>query len=323
METDQDVIGVHRLPLALLYGGEAHLPTDHNILRNPSLLAGCASLSSSSFRTASERKREMKGSGGADKLERKTVEKNRRIHMKNLCVKLTSLVPKSKVHPHTTTDSLIVLSPISKAYTGLGLAHETHNPHFKIWLYSQRGSFQLCLCWYFTRSNQHNWYSNLLRLSSPWQHCPCSPRTHEDLPLTPPFPSLVQQRATMTQQDLLEQATCYVNELKERVERLKQEKEKTSGVLIGFGQPLVTVRHLGSNLEVNLVCGLRKRSMLHQVIIVLVEEGADVTSASSNIVGDKIFHTFHCQAIYPRIGLDPSRVQHRLKELVRREALIP
>ncbi|URD87227.1 Polypeptide deformylase [Musa troglodytarum] len=248
----------------------------------------------------------MKGSGGADKLERKTVEKNRRIHMKNLCVKLTSLVPKSKVRMQTAANPLKPSSAPSKTARGRrknsagtvmrrSLAHETHNPHFKIWLYSQRGSFQLCLCWYFTRSNQHNWYSNLLRLSSPWQHCPCSPRTHEDLPLTPPFPSLVQQRATMTQQDLLEQATCYVNELKERVERLKQEKEKTSGVLIGFGQPLVTVRHLGSNLEVNLVCGLRKRSMLHQVIIVLVEEGADVTSASSNIVGDKIFHTFHCQ----------------------------
>ncbi|XP_064958316.1 transcription factor bHLH168-like isoform X1 [Musa acuminata AAA Group] len=166
----------------------------------------------------------MKGGGGADKLERKTVEKNRRIHMKNLCVQLTSLIPKSK------------------------------------------------------------------------------------------------QRATMTQQDLLEQATHYVNELKERVERLKQKKEKTSGVLIGFGEPLVTVTHLGSNLVVNLVCGLRTRSMLHPVIIVLLEEGADVTSASSNIVGDKIFHTVHCQAIYPRIGLDPSRVEHRLKEIVRREA---
>ncbi|RWW08334.1 hypothetical protein GW17_00028234 [Ensete ventricosum] len=142
----------------------------------------------------------MKGSRGADKLERKTVEKNRRIHMKNLCIELTSLIPKSK-------------------------------------------------------------------------------------------------GATMTQQDLLEQATYYVNELKQRVERLKQEKEKTSGVLIGLGKPLVTVTQLGINLEVNLVCGLRTRSMLHQVIIVLEEEGADVTNASSNIVGDKIFHTVHCQVV--------------------------
>lgn len=49
--------------------------------------------------------REMKGSGrgGAAKMERKAVEKNRRMHMKSLCMKLSSLIPKEyysnpKVH---------------------------------------------------------------------------------------------------------------------------------------------------------------------------------------------------------------------------------
>ncbi|URE00194.1 Transcription factor bHLH36 [Musa troglodytarum] len=38
----------------------------------------------------------MQSSGGTEKLERKTVEKNRRIHMKHLCSKLCSLIPMSK-----------------------------------------------------------------------------------------------------------------------------------------------------------------------------------------------------------------------------------
>uniref|UniRef100_A0A1D1XPQ3 Transcription factor bHLH36 n=1 Tax=Anthurium amnicola TaxID=1678845 RepID=A0A1D1XPQ3_9ARAE len=38
-----------------------------------------------------------KSSGEGPKVERKTVEKNRRIHMKNLCFKLSSLIPKGNI----------------------------------------------------------------------------------------------------------------------------------------------------------------------------------------------------------------------------------
>ncbi|XP_024973078.1 transcription factor bHLH162-like isoform X2 [Cynara cardunculus var. scolymus] len=38
--------------------------------------------------------------GGSRKLERKTIEKNRRIHMKNLCYKLTSVVPSLSSQPY-------------------------------------------------------------------------------------------------------------------------------------------------------------------------------------------------------------------------------
>nr|XP_010940038.1 transcription factor bHLH162 [Elaeis guineensis] len=43
-------------------------------------------------------------SGSAAKMERKTVEKNRRLHMKSLCLKLSSLIPKE--HISTSKDVL-------------------------------------------------------------------------------------------------------------------------------------------------------------------------------------------------------------------------
>lgn len=39
------------------------------------------------------------GSGNGNKLDRKTVERNRRIHMKGLCLRLTSLVPPHYFNP--------------------------------------------------------------------------------------------------------------------------------------------------------------------------------------------------------------------------------
>ena len=38
------------------------------------------------------------GGGGCSKMERKDVEKNRRLHMKGLCLKLSSLVPATSTH---------------------------------------------------------------------------------------------------------------------------------------------------------------------------------------------------------------------------------
>ncbi|WOK98514.1 hypothetical protein Cni_G07226 [Canna indica] len=171
----------------------------------------------------------MGGCGGGDvKLERKTVEKNRRIHMKNLCSKLTSLIPLSK--------------------------------------------------------------------------------------------------RAVTQQDLFDQAFCYISELKERVEKLNQKKlEMTRGVVMiaatanrsQVEPPHITIRSMGSNMEVNLVCGSRTRNlMLREVINVLEEEGAEIVNASFNSLGDMSFHTIHCQAISPRIGVDSLRVHARLKGLV-------
>ncbi|XP_072960733.1 transcription factor bHLH162-like [Typha angustifolia] len=177
----------------------------------------------------------MKSSGGGEgKMERKTVEKNRRMHMKNLCLKLSSLIPK----------------------------------------------------------DQYN--------------------TSKD---------------TLTQEDHLVQAASYIKKLRERIERLKERRELNASIkrinrdissemMIGFRLPVVEVRHDDANLEVVLVSSLNKTFAFHEVISVLEEEGAEVINASFSVVGDKIFHTIHSQAISSRIGVESSRILERLKELI-------
>ncbi|KAM7479917.1 hypothetical protein LguiA_028130 [Lonicera macranthoides] len=171
----------------------------------------------------------------AEKLDRKMVERNRRIQMKGLCFKLTSLIP---------------------------------SHHFK--------------------------------------------------------PS----KELLSQQDQLDQAACYINKLREKIEELKRKKElatsmtgpanniNDSSMNFGLRLPLVEFRDLGSTLEVVLITGLKKNFMLFQVISVLEEEGADVVSASFSTVGDKVFHIIHAQVRVSRVGVDSSRVCQRLQELI-------
>ncbi|CAL9189884.1 unnamed protein product [Musa hybrid cultivar] len=164
----------------------------------------------------------MKASAGVEgaKIERRTVERNRRICMKNLCFKLTSLIPKD------TTKS----------------------------------------------------------------------------------------KRAVRDQDPLDQACNYIKELQGRVEKLKQKKEMRS-VTADLHFLLVEVRSMDSTLLVSFVSGSRSSYMFRKVIGVLEEEGAEVVSASFNLVGGRIFHTIHCQAFCSRIGLEPSSVNEKLKKL--------
>ncbi|CAL9768005.1 unnamed protein product [Musa acuminata subsp. burmannicoides] len=175
------------------------------------------------------------GGGGVAKTERKAVEKNRRMHMKSLCMKLSSLIPK-----------------------------------------------------------EH--YSN-----------------PKDL---------------LTQQDHFDQATSYIKELRERIDTMKQGKDSrtgiketikdiSSGLAMELRVPVIQARHQDSNLEVVLISGIDKRFAFHEVICVLEEEGAQVLNASFSIVGEKIFHIIHSQAVSSRLGLEASRISERLKMLVR------
>ncbi|WJZ81367.1 hypothetical protein VitviT2T_001213 [Vitis vinifera] len=77
------------------------------------------------------------------------------------------------------------------------------------------------------------------------------------------------------------------------------------------------ITHVKQSKErVCLTSGLNKKFMLYQVIDVLVEEAAQVVALSYSIVGDKIFYTLSVQAVSSRIGIETSRVQERLTELI-------
>ncbi|KAL3748299.1 hypothetical protein ACJRO7_009522 [Eucalyptus globulus] len=94
----------------------------------------------------------------------------------------------------------------------------------------------------------------------------------------------------LSQQDAAIQATAaYINQLKERVDESKMRKElamRSNG-----RQPGALV----SGLEVTLISGVDKNSVLSEAISILKEEGAEAVCASVSIVGDKVFHTFYAQ----------------------------
>ncbi|XP_059658563.1 transcription factor bHLH168-like [Cornus florida] len=128
----------------------------------------------------------------------------------------------------------------------------------------------------------------------------------------------------MPSHDLLDQAITYVKRLKEKVEKLNQRKEQLKGDGENGGEytmgsnilPQLSLREVGSTLEVNLITGRDKSFMLHEVVSVLSQEGAEVVSASYSNADDKVFYTIVSQAIWSRIGIDSSRVHERLKKLV-------
>ncbi|XP_034686746.1 transcription factor bHLH168-like [Vitis riparia] len=120
---------------------------------------------------------------------------------------------------------------------------------------------------------------------------------------------------------LVSEVITHVKQLQERVETLKQRKqileatEETAGSS-GSSSPVITVKDLGFILEACVICGLKKKLMLHQVINVLVEEAAEVIAVSHSTVGGRIFYTIYFQAVSSRIGIEISRVHQRLKELI-------
>ena len=110
----------------------------------------------------------------------------------------------------------------------------------------------------------------------------------------------------VSQQDQLGLAATYIEHLRERVDKLKREKEEAMNMMrsnqnndrnfnIGTKLPLIEMRDFGSGIDVMLVSGLNKNFMLYEVIGVLEEEGAEVVAANYSTVGDKVFYTVHAQ----------------------------
>ncbi|GMH01291.1 hypothetical protein Nepgr_003130 [Nepenthes gracilis] len=177
------------------------------------------------------------GSSSSAKLDRKTVERNRRLYMKGLCCKLTSLIP---------------------------------SHHFK------------------------------------------------------------PTKDMLSQLDQLDQATNYIVELRERVERLKTRKNEATlsikddkeGSVIAkdlttsLRSPMMEFRDLGSCLELLLISGMQKKFTLSEIISLLHEEGAEVVSVNLSTHDNMIFHTLHAQAKSSRLGVETSRIWERLQELM-------
>ncbi|XP_022725000.1 transcription factor bHLH167-like [Durio zibethinus] len=129
------------------------------------------------------------------------------------------------------------------------------------------------------------------------------------------------QPRKMSTYEMLEQVTVYVNQLRKRVEELKQMKlqveeecrEMRSGP--SLISPVINITELDSTLEVNLIAGMDTKFALCDIISILEEEGAQVLTATYHNTGNKILLSFHYQAAYSRIGIENVGVHERLKRL--------
>ncbi|KAL6629230.1 hypothetical protein ACP70R_028995 [Stipagrostis hirtigluma subsp. patula] len=163
------------------------------------------------------------------------------------------------------------------------------------------------------------------------------------------YPSSSKER--MNHVHVLDAAVAYIKELKERVDQQQQQRSSmtqregegasTSAAAAmrgGLGSteeaareemdaaapPAAVVLHqpldgAALSLDVAVVSGVERAApylMLHEVITVLEEEGAEVLSASLAVTGGKIFCNVHSRPLSPRIGIDDSRVSERLRALV-------
>lgn len=150
---------------------------------------------------------------------------------------------------------------------------------------------------------------------------------------------------TMTQLSSLDEAASYIKKLKERVDELQHRRSSAKAMVAARGAsgastptttpttsgragsqeqekhweasaPVVEVQqHDDTSMDVVLVCSTERPIMLHEVITILEEEGAEVVNANHSVAGHKTFYTIHCRAFSSRIGIDVSRVSKRLGAL--------
>jgi len=126
----------------------------------------------------------------------------------------------------------------------------------------------------------------------------------------------------LSQQDQLDLAATYIKHLRERIEKLKGEKEQAmsmkrtthtnNGIFdIDSQMPLLEIKELASGIEVMLISGANKNFMFYEVISVLQEEGAEVVTANFSTVADKIFYTVHAQVqwTYPYLYFSSAFVR--------------
>ncbi|KAJ4829073.1 hypothetical protein Tsubulata_030972 [Turnera subulata] len=136
----------------------------------------------------------------------------------------------------------------------------------------------------------------------------------------------------LSQLDQLQLAASYIEQLRQRVERLKRVKEQAilkrprgvsdsameeDGAMVnGWRLPVLEINELGSSIEVVLITGMKKNFMWCEMITVLEDEGAEVIRANFSTVGDKVYHIIHARVRISRLGVETTRLSKRLHDLL-------
>ncbi|KAK3223317.1 hypothetical protein Dsin_010342 [Dipteronia sinensis] len=116
-----------------------------------------------------------------------------------------------------------------------------------------------------------------------------------------------QQTSKVSGPELLDHAANYIKRLQERVEEQKGRHEtllkespcdpnykKTTS---SCSSPVLNIKSCEDStcLEVNLICGLNNNLLLHEIISVLQQEGAEVMNLTQNNEGDRVIFTITSQ----------------------------
>ncbi|XP_023542172.1 transcription factor bHLH167-like [Cucurbita pepo subsp. pepo] len=166
-------------------------------------------------------------------------------------------------------------------------------------------------------------------------YCPSSTRTDEKIiernrreemkALLSELHSLVPNQSStegeMTLSDQLENATNYIKQLKENVEKLKEKREK----LMGLGEKStitsenkarlilqVEAHRVGSSLEILLTTGSVYHLVLRQIIQLLQENGTEIVDINQSTVADRAFHKIIAQVK----GAEGERICETVKKFV-------
>ncbi|CAH8355054.1 unnamed protein product [Eruca vesicaria subsp. sativa] len=124
---------------------------------------------------------------------------------------------------------------------------------------------------------------------------------------------------------LIDQSTSYMIKLKEKVKYLKGKKKALLGGDVGCRPegssssrlPKLSIHSRDSIIEMNLIISVNmKRLKLHELMRVFEEEGAQVMSANLQNFNDRTAYTIIAQAIISRIGIDPSRIEKRVRDII-------
>jgi hypothetical protein len=137
----------------------------------------------------------------------------------------------------------------------------------------------------------------------------------------------------MTQLRSLDEAAKYIKKLKERIDELRQRRSYAQAIATlkyigGVSTPTTTnsggvgssgleaekkasilvvevMQHDDSSIDVVMICNADSPVKLHEVIIVLEEEGAEIINGNHSVAGLKIFYNIHCRVrTYIRIGVN-------------------
>ncbi|XP_050208036.1 transcription factor bHLH168-like [Mercurialis annua] len=151
---------------------------------------------------------------------------------------------------------------------------------------------------------------------------------------------LAPQPSKISALNLVDEAADHVKKMHARIAELEVRKAKAKGNENDNSsymedyynyetatelEPVMDIK-IGCNdsyVEVNMISGLFKNFMLHEVIRVLQEAGAEVTSYSSYKVGHRVFYTIKSQALSQRIGIDTLNIHERLNAIVNSTNWLP